>query len=67
MLNETMREKKNKIAKPMNNYEFLIQHKLNLFIRKCNQIFEIRSIIYRYDLNRIHFVQQYLIKNAADV
>lgn len=67
LLNEAVREERSKIAKPMDNYEPLTQHKLDLFIRKCNQTFEIRPVTYRYDLDRIHFAQQYLQGDAADV
>jgi hypothetical protein len=41
-------------------YKSITQHDLNLFIRECNEMFEIRRNIYANDKNKILFAKSYL-------
>jgi hypothetical protein len=41
-------------------YKNTTQHDLNIFIRKCREIFEIRKHIYFDDKNKILFVKNFL-------
>jgi hypothetical protein len=41
-------------------YKNATQHDLNIFIRKCRKIFEIRRHIYFDDRNKILFVKSFL-------
>jgi activator of 2-hydroxyglutaryl-CoA dehydratase len=53
---------KKKLFKIMNSkkYKNTTQHNLNIFIRKCREIFEIRRHIYSDDKNKILFVKSFL-------
>jgi hypothetical protein len=53
---------KKKLFKIMNSkkYKSTTQHDLNIFIRKCRKIFEIRWHIYSDDKNKILFVRSFL-------
>ncbi len=53
---------KKKLFKIMNSkkYKSTTQHDLNIFIRKCRKIFEIRKHIYFDDKNKILFVKNFL-------
>jgi hypothetical protein len=41
-------------------YKSTTQHDLNIFIRKCRNVFEIRRHIYSDDKNKILFVKNFL-------
>ncbi len=41
-------------------YKSIIQHDFNIFIRECNEMFEIRKNIYANDKNKILFVRSFL-------
>ncbi len=41
-------------------YKNITQHDLNIFIRECNEIFEIRRNIYANDKNKILFARSFL-------
>ncbi len=41
-------------------YKNIIQHDLNIFIRECNEMFEIRRNIYANDKNKIFFARSFL-------
>jgi hypothetical protein len=53
---------KKKFFKIMNSkkYKSTTQHDLNIFIRECRKIFEIRRHIYFDDKNKIFFVKSFL-------
>ncbi len=53
---------KKKFFKIMNSkkYKSTTQHNLNIFIRKCRKVFEIRKHIYFDDKNKILFVKSFL-------
>jgi hypothetical protein len=48
-----LRDERNKIVKKFNFYQTKIQYELNIFFRKCIQVFEVRFIIYRMNLDRV--------------
>ncbi len=41
-------------------YKNITQHDLNIFIRECNEMFEIRRNIYANDKNKIFFAKSFL-------
>ncbi len=41
-------------------YKNITQHDFNIFIRKCNEVFEIRKNIYVNDKNKIFFARNFL-------
>jgi hypothetical protein len=47
------RDEHNKIVKKFNFYQTKIQHKLNIFLRKCMHVFKLRFVIYRMNLDRV--------------
>ncbi len=53
---------KKKLFKIVNSkkYKSITQHDLNIFIRKCNEMFEIRKNIYANDKNKILFARSFL-------
>jgi hypothetical protein len=53
---------KKKLFKIVNfkKYKNITQHDLNIFIRKCNEMFEIRRNIYANDKNKIFFARNFL-------
>ncbi len=53
---------KKKLFKIVNfkKYKNIIQHDLNIFIRECNEMFEIRRNIYANDKNKILFAKNFL-------
>jgi hypothetical protein len=53
---------KKKLFKIMNfkKYKSIIQHDLNIFIRECNEMFEIRRNIYANDKDKILFARSFL-------
>ncbi len=53
---------KKKFFKIMNftKYKNIIQHDLNIFIRECNEMFEIRRNIYANDKDKILFAKSFL-------
>ncbi len=60
--NEIDNLQKKKFFKIVNfkKYKNIIQHDLNILIRKCNEIFEIRRNIYANDKNKILFARSFL-------
>ncbi len=60
---------KKKLFKIVNfkKYKNITQHDLNIFIRECNEIFEIQRNIYANDKNKIlfarYFFENVLMKN----
>jgi hypothetical protein len=66
-ISNVMKNKRNKIIKNLDIYKSKKQIELNYFLRRCNQDFEIRSVIYRLDLNRVLYVQQFFVKEFFDV
>jgi hypothetical protein len=53
---------KKKLFKIVNSkkYKNITQHDLNIFIRECNEMFEIRRNIYANDKNKILFARSFL-------
>jgi hypothetical protein len=53
---------KKKLFKIVNfkKYKNIIQHDLNIFIQKCNEMFEIRRNIYANDKDKILFARSFL-------
>jgi hypothetical protein len=61
------RDERNKIVKKSDFYQTKIQHELNIFFRKCMQVFEIRSVIYRMNLDRVQYAQMWLTNDIFNV
>ncbi len=59
MIDELQKKKFFKIINSK-KYKNTTQHDLNIFIRKCRKIFEIRKHIYSDDKNKILFVKSFL-------
>jgi hypothetical protein len=59
------REKLFKIV-DLKKYKKINQHDLNIFIRECNDEFEIKFYIYAENKNRILFVQRYLSDTSTN-
>jgi 23S rRNA G2069 N7-methylase RlmK/C1962 C5-methylase RlmI len=55
-ISNAMKNERNKIIKNSNTYKSKKQIELDYFLRRCNQNFEIRSVIYRLDLDRVLYV-----------
>jgi hypothetical protein len=60
--NEINDLQKKKFFKIMNfkKYKNITQHDLNIFIQKCNEVFEIRRNIYANDKNKIFIARTFL-------
>jgi hypothetical protein len=66
-ISNVMKDERNKIIKNSDTYKNKKQIELDYFLRRCNQNFEIRSVIYRLDLDRVLYAQQFLVKEFFDV
>jgi hypothetical protein len=66
-ISNAMKNERNKIIKNSETYRSKKQTELDFFIRRCNQNFEIRSVIYRLDLDRVLYAQQFLVDESFDV
>ncbi len=53
VLRNILRDERSKIVKKSDFYQTKIQHELNIFFRKCMQVFEVRSVIYRMNFDRV--------------
>ncbi len=62
-----LRDERNKVVKKSDFYQTKTQHELNIFFRKCMQVFEIRSVIYRMNLDRVQYAQMWLTDDIFDV
>jgi hypothetical protein len=67
LLRNILRDERNKVVKKFNFYQTKNQHELNIFFRKCMQIFEIRFVIYRRDLDRVQYAKMWLTNDIFDV
>jgi hypothetical protein len=66
-ISNAMKDERNKIIKNSDTYKSKKQIELDYFLRRCNQNFEIRSVIYRLDLDRVLYAQQFLVEEFFDV
>jgi hypothetical protein len=66
-ISNAMKDERNKIIKNSDTYKSKKQIELDYFLRRCNQNFEIRSVIYRLDLDRVLYAQQFLVEKFFDV
>jgi predicted transcriptional regulator len=67
LLRNIFRNERSKIVKEFDFYQTKNQHELNIFLRKCMQIFEIRLVIYRRDLDRVQYAQMWFTDDIFDV
>ncbi len=67
VLRNILRDERSKIVKKSDFYQTKIQHKLNIFLRKCMQVFEVRFVIYRMNLDRVQYAQMWLTNDIFDV
>jgi hypothetical protein len=67
LLRNILRDERSKIVKKSDFYQTKNQHELNIFLRKCMQIFEIRLVTYRRDLDRVQYAQMWLTNDIFDV
>jgi hypothetical protein len=59
---------KKKLFKIVNSkkYKSITQHDLNIFIRECNEVFEVRRNIYADDKDKILFARSFLDDVSAE-
>jgi hypothetical protein len=57
ILRNIFRDERSKIVKKFDFYQTKNQHELNTFFRKCMQVFEIRCVIYRMNVDRVQYAQ----------
>jgi hypothetical protein len=62
-----MRQKRYLKIIKSNIYKSNSSQELNIFIRICQIIFDVRSIIYQNDVHRINFVKSLLSNNVSDL
>jgi hypothetical protein len=67
LLRNILRDERSKVVKESDFYQMKNQHELNIFFRKCMQIFEIRFVIYRKDLDRVQYAQMWFTDDIFDV
>jgi hypothetical protein len=67
ILRNIFRDERNKVVKEFNFYQTKNQHELNIFFCKCMQVFEIRFVIYRMNLDRVQYAQMWLSENIFNV
>jgi hypothetical protein len=67
LLRNILRDERNKVVKEFDFYQTKNQHELNIFLRKCMQIFEIRFVTYRRDLDRVQYAQMWFTNDIFDV
>jgi hypothetical protein len=67
VLQNIFRDERSKIVKKFDFYQTKIQHELNIFFRKCMQVFEIRFVIYRMNLDRVQYAQMWLTNHIFNV
>jgi hypothetical protein len=48
-------------------YQAKNQHELDIFLRKCMQVFEVRPVTYRMDIDRVQYAQMWLTGDIFDV
>jgi hypothetical protein len=52
-LKNILRDEREKLIKDLDFYQTKNQHELDIFLRKCVQVFEIRFVTYRMNMNRV--------------
>jgi rubrerythrin len=62
-----LRDERSKVVKEFDFYQTKNQHELNIFLRKCMQIFEIRLVTYRRDPDRVQYAQMWFTDDIFDV
>ncbi len=67
ILRNILRDERNKIIKNFDFYQTKNQHELSIFLRKYMQIFEIRFVIYRMNLDCVQYTQMWLINDIFNV
>jgi rubrerythrin len=67
LLRNILRDERSKVVKEFDFYQTKNQHELNIFLRKCMQIFEIRFVTYRRDLDRVQYAQMWFTNDIFDV
>jgi hypothetical protein len=67
VLRNLLRDKRSKVVKKFDFYQTKIQHELNIFFRKCMQVFEVRFVIYRMNFDRVQYAQMWLTDDIFDV
>jgi hypothetical protein len=67
LLRNILRDERSKVVKKSDFYQTKNQHELNIFLRKCMQIFEIRLVTYRRNLDRVQYAQMWFTNDIFDV
>jgi hypothetical protein len=67
ILRNTLRDERSKVVKESDFYQTKRQHELNIFLRKCMQVFEVRFVIYRMNLDRVQYAQMWFTSDIFDV
>jgi hypothetical protein len=67
ILRNNLRDERSKIVKEFDFYQTKNQHELNIFLRKCMQVFKVRSVIYRMNVDRVQYAQMWFTDDIFDV
>jgi hypothetical protein len=60
-------KERGKVVKDPDFYQAKNQHELDIFLRKCMQVFEVRPVTYRMDFDRVQYAQMWLTGDIFDV
>jgi hypothetical protein len=66
-LKSILRDEREKLIKDFDFYQTKNQHELNIFLKKCVQVFEIRFVMYRINIDRVQYAQMWFIDDIFDV
>ncbi len=66
-LRNVLRDERDKLVKDPDFYQAKNQHELDIFLRKCMQVFEIRLVTYRMNIDRVQYAQMWLTGDIFDV
>jgi hypothetical protein len=67
ILRNIFRDERSKIVKEFDFCQTKNQHELNIFLRKYMQIFEIRFVTYRMNLDRVQYAQMWFTNDIFNV
>jgi hypothetical protein len=62
-----LRNEREKLIKDFDFYQTKNQHEFDIFLKKCVQVFEIRLVTYRMNIDRVQYAQMWLTDDIFDV
>jgi hypothetical protein len=66
-LKNILQNEREKLIKDLDFYQTKNQHKLDIFLRKCVQVFEIRFVTYHMNIDRVQYAQIWFIDDIFNV